>query len=86
MTALIATICLTLGVAIAAASFVYGRQIGYTKRDAELTREQHDNVQKQLSEAVQYIEQLEYQAKVENREKASEPTKSGWEAFDGRRG
>ncbi|MEO3947634.1 hypothetical protein [Gorillibacterium sp. CAU 1737] len=86
MTALITIICLTLGVAIAATSFVYGRQVGYTKRDAEQVREQHDTVQKQLAEAVNYIDQLEHQAKVESREKAPEPAKSGWEMFDGRRG
>lgn len=85
MTALITTLCLTLGVAIAAASFIYGRQIGYTKRDAETATQERTKLDEQLKQAVEYIEQLEQQLRVDAQPITQPAEKqTGWEAFDRR--
>lgn len=85
MTILILFICLTLVVAMCAAVFVYGRQIGYTNRNAELIASEKKVLEEQVHQYEAYIQQLEFQIDAESKRKAQDKAKDGWEAFDTRR-
>lgn len=69
---------------IAAASFVYGRQIGYTKRDAELAEEKRKELENRYNELEVLYRQLEMQYEMEQKDKLRQTPKStnGWEQFD----
>ncbi|KWX71613.1 hypothetical protein AMQ84_27210 [Paenibacillus riograndensis] len=78
MTALITFICLTLASAIAAGAFVYGRQIGYTKRDAELREADLKTALEQLEQLSMENQQLNMQMQQDRRDSAR-TTQPGWD-------
>lgn len=84
MPALIAFICITLGVAIAAASFVYGRQIGYVQRNAELAEEKRKATEAHLHQAEQELQQLAYMYETEMKDRKSNTAQrpTGWNPGD----
>ncbi|MNB87065.1 hypothetical protein D3C75_340390 [compost metagenome] len=86
MTALITLICLTLASAIAAGAFVYGRQIGYTQRDAESKTHELRAAVEQMEQMAQEFQQLELQYNREKQDNARGTTQ-GWDpsGLDARR-
>jgi len=83
MTVLIAFICITLASAIAAGAFVYGRQIGYIKRDAESKKDQLGVLQEQLEQVALEYRQLEMQYDQEKHDsKRSNVRAGGWNPED----
>lgn len=86
MTVLIAFICMTLASAIAAGAFVYGRQIGYTQRDAEVKNSDLKTAIEQMEQMAQEYQQLELQYSREKQDN-TRGTPQGWDpsGLDARR-
>ncbi|MNV34859.1 hypothetical protein D3C71_1262910 [compost metagenome] len=89
MTALITIVCMTLASAISAGAFVYGRQIGYTKREAELQADSAKALADQYDQLALEYRQLEMQFSREQLDNARNRSEAprGWdpEGLDGRR-
>lgn len=78
MTALITFICTALAAAIAAGAFVYGRQIGYTKRDAEVSKAELKTAMDQMDTLALENQQLTMQMQQDRRDTArTQPP--GWD-------
>lgn len=77
-------ICLTLTVAMCAAVFVYGRQIGYTQRDAEHHAEKLRVQEDYVKELQQHVFELEHQIESEQKERTrtQQPKRDGWDTFN----
>ncbi|MNC10427.1 hypothetical protein D3C75_580700 [compost metagenome] len=78
MTALITFICLTLASATTAGAFVYGRQIGYTKRDNEQLKEELKAANEQNAQLSVEMFQMEAQIKQERHDN-QRVSQSGWD-------
>ncbi|MBX6361978.1 MAG: hypothetical protein IRZ03_18130 [Acidobacterium ailaaui] len=78
------SLIMLLTFACVCAAFVYGRQIGYTKRDAELAEEKRKEMEERYQELSALYSQLEIQYELEQKEKQRQAPKStnGWEQFD----
>lgn len=79
MTILITFICVTLSVAVGATTFIYGRQIGYIQRDAEVKAGALKEQQAQIEQLqLEYI-QLETQYKHDQRDNQRGVRPGGWD-------
>lgn len=77
MTVLITFICLTLALASVAGAFVYGRQIGYIKRDSENKEADLKTAIEQMEQMAQEFQQLELQYNREKQDNARTQSQ-GW--------
>lgn len=79
MIVLISFICITLTAAVAYAAFVYGRQIGYTKRDNEALKDDKKAMQDHIEQLTLEYMQLETQYKQEQRDKTRTVNPGSWD-------
>lgn len=79
MTVLITFICITLAVATAAAAFVFGRQVGYTKRENETQRDEIQVMQTQIDQLTLEYMQLETQYKQDRHDNQRPVSPGGWD-------
>lgn len=78
MAAVLTLLCLTLATAIACAAFVYGKQIGYTKRDNELKESEIKALQETMAQMDLEYRQLEVQLTQERRDN-QRVSQGGWD-------
>ena len=79
MTVLITFICIALAGAVAASAFVFGRQVGYTKRDNEALKAEQQVMQGQIDQlTLEYI-QLETQYRQEKHDNQRPVSPGGWD-------
>lgn len=79
VTVLISFICITLTAGVAYAAFVYGRQIGYTKRDNEALKDDKKAMQDHIETLTLEYMQLETQYKQEQHDKARPVNPGSWD-------
>lgn len=79
MTVLITFICVTLFTAGVAGSFIYGRQIGYIQRDAEVKAKEMQEMQEQIKQMQLEYLQLETQYKQEKQDNHRSARPGGWD-------
>lgn len=79
MVVLISFICIALTASVAYAAFVYGRQIGYTKRDNEALKDEQKIMQTQIETLTLEYMQLETQYKQEQHDRARPVHPGSWD-------
>lgn len=79
MMVLTAMICLVLAVAIAAAAFIYGRQIGRTIHEIKTVKQHNADLQELLSARDLEYRQLEIQYEQMLRDQRVPPKTRGWD-------
>lgn len=80
MTVLYAFICITLTAAVASTAFIFGRQIGYIKRDSEVKDKTMQEMQQQIEQMQLEYLQLETQYKQEQQDNQRRSVRpGGWD-------
>lgn len=79
VTVLITFICITLAGATAAAAFVFGRQVGYTKRDNEVLRVDMQTLNERIEQMTLEYMQLETQYKQDKRDNQRPINPGSWD-------
>lgn len=88
-TAVALLICLALCAAIAAATFEYGRQVGYIKRNNELLQDQAKDMRIKIDEDALLIQQLSSVLDEKEMQRARQMAEKqqdsdGWDVFRSR--